>query len=220
MSQTILFILKEGHFSVNDSLFRLVMMLFKFEFCMYKWHCEAKRQQEYKKRVVLCHMIASLLPLKDIPLWFFDEFFQFLIWNTEHLGCLYPYSRSNVPTAMNEGLCANSISKYSILHKVTVGFNPELLDSFFALSFTQENQSNRIYIIRKFLDAVQENQNETLIKKDFFWTLSRLRAKHFPDSSLESFVGPHLAPFLIKLIIYELQKEVVSSHTRSKPATV
>lgn len=207
---SILFILKQGdEFPVDDSLFRFVLILFKFEFYLYKWHVENKRQQDYKKRIVICHTISNLLPLKEIPLWFFDEFFQFLIWNGKHLGCLYPYSRSNVSITMNEGPCANMISKYSTIHKISVSFNPELLESFFSLSFTQENQSNRIYIIKKFLDAVQDKQNELLISRDFFWTLSRLRAKHFPDMSIENFVGPHLGPFLINLLVFELQKEVI-----------
>jgi hypothetical protein len=183
-------------------------MLLKFEFCMFKWHVENKKQAEYKRRVVVCYIIATMLPRKEIPLWFYDEYFQFLIWNNVHLGSLYPYSRSNVPTAMNEGPCAEGISKYGADNKKSFSFNPELLEIFFYLSLSQENSQIRNYILKKLLDAIEDKFNDVLLSKEIFWVVSRLKFKFAPGDTLEAFFGPHFSSFLVKLLIYDLQKDV------------
>lgn len=188
-------------------------MLLKFEFSIFKWHVENKKQSEYKRRVIICYIIATMLPCKEIPLWFYDEYFQFLIWNGTQLGCLYPYSRSNVPTAMNEGPCAEDISKYGALHKKSFGFNPELLEIFFYLSLSQENSQIRYYILKKLLDAIDEKFNDILLSKEVFYVISRLKLRFSPDESVESYFGPHFSAFLVRLLIYDLQKDVNFSLT-------
>lgn len=109
---------------------------------------------------------------------------------------------------MNEGPCANSISKYSGEFKKSFDFNPELLEIFFYLALSQRNQQGRYYIVKKLLDAVQDNYNDALMSKEIFWIVSRLRFQFAPDLTLESFVGPHFSSFLVKLLIYELEKDV------------
>lgn len=188
-------------------------MLLKFEFCVFKWHVENKKQSEYKRRVVICYIIATLLPCKEIPLWFYDEYFQFLVWNGTHLGSLYPYSRSNVPTAMNEGPCAEEVSKYGVLYKKSFSFNPELLEIFFYFSLSQENSQIRYYILKKLLDAIEDKFNDILLSKEIFYVISRLKFKFSPDESLESFLGPHFSAYLVKLLIYDLQKDVICGLT-------
>jgi hypothetical protein len=190
-----------------------LLILFKLEFVIFKWHIDNKKQSDYKRRVVICYTLCTAIPLKDFPIWFFDEYFQFLIWNTKHLGCLSPYTRSTVSTAMNEGPCAQDLLRYSTQNKNFFGFNPELLEAFFFLAFTQENKVSRYYIIKKFLEAIQYKYNDVLLSREIFWIVSRLKCRFFPTTSIEEFLGQHFIDFLVRLILYDLHKDVNSNLT-------
>lgn len=205
--QSILFVIPEGKVKLSDNVCRLILLLFKLEFIIFKW-VQTKKQGEYKKRQVLTYILTSLMPAKEIPLWFFDELFQFLIWNCGHLGCLYPYNRSTVSTAMGEGPKAQDVLKYTSQNKTSLSFNPELMDAFLVIAFTQETDSSRFYIMKKFLDALpSEEAHDILMTRDFFWKLTRLKSKTPNQTTLEKYVGPRFFEFLVKLLVTDLHKE-------------
>jgi hypothetical protein len=189
--------------------------MMKMEFNVLKWFSENKRVSEYKKRVLLSHALISVQNTNEIPLWFIDEFFQLLIWNGKHLGCLYPYSRSFVSSVVNEGMMGTQLAAYSISNKASFNLNGELLLSYFFMAFGQKNKERRYFTIKKFLDAILNNYNQVLLERDIFWHISRIKLLQFQNESLESFLGPNLSDFCVQLLLYKLVNEKEEKGRRS-----
>jgi hypothetical protein len=189
--------------------------MMKLEFNVLKWFTENKRASEYKKRVLLSHALISAQNSNEIPLWFIDEFFQFLIWNSRHLGCLFPYSRSFVSSVASEGTLGIYLAPYAINNKASFNLNGELLLSFVFYAFGQKNKERRYFTLKKFLDAILNNHNHLMLERDLFWHITRIKSLFFHNESLESFLGPSFCDFCVQLLLYKMRSEKEEKGKRS-----
>jgi len=195
--------------SLERCTLRLKSMLFKLDAILYFMtkRIKSSSYKEFRPSIITHLCNNTQLTMEDE--YFYVDLYNLISWDKRHLGVMVPYSRSLIVTCINEGPHGVFFNNYSRDNQGVAVVNCSSLKQYFSFVLRNKDGKRRIFYMDKIRGILSSIHFNELLKAQIFWVLSTIIRENNITVYGSDLLGTNFFEYLMTLIMFDLQKEVL-----------